>query len=74
MGKIKKKKTCNTGVVVCGMSHVVTKMVENDEFLKRFNNLNITAIEQDIDEFVDNDDENISVFQGGILEKANRFF
>ena len=40
-------------------------------FLK---NINITAREQDIDEFVAIDDENSHVFQEEILEEANSFF
>ena len=34
------------------MSYVVTQTVENNEFFKRFKNLNDIGTEKDIDEFV----------------------
>ena len=42
--------------------------------MKRFKNLNITATEQDIDEFVAIDTESTHMFQEEILEEANFFF
>ena len=47
--------------------------VENNEFLKRFKNLNITATQQDIVEFVALDNESSHVLQEDILEEANVF-
>ena len=41
--------------------------------MKRFKNLNITATEQDIDEFVAIDTESTHMFQEEILEEANFF-
>ena len=68
------KETCNTGTVVCGMSHVVTETVENNEFLKRFKNFNITSTEQDIDELVAIYNESTHVFHEEILERSKLFF
>ena len=51
---------CKAGVVFCGMPHVVTETVENNELLKRFKNFNITYIIStlhDLDEFVAIDNE-----------------
>ena len=39
------------------MPYVITETIENNEFLKCFKKFNITATEQDIDEFVDIDNE-----------------
>ena len=55
------------------MSHIVTKTVENNEFLKRFKYVNIKVTEQDIDEFVAIDDKSSHVFQEDILEEVNLF-
>ena len=56
------------------LDNAVTETFDNDKFLKLFKNINITATEQDIDEFVTIDDESSHVFQEEILEEANRFF
>ena len=55
------------------MANVVTQTVENNKFLKCYKNFNITATEQDIDEFVAIDNESTHVFQKEILEEANLF-
>ena len=60
-------------MVLCRISHVVTETVENNKFLKRFKNFNITATGQDIDEFVDIDNEIIHMFQKEVLEEAKLF-
>ena len=60
--------------LVCGMPHVITETVENNELLKRFINLNITATEQDINEFGAIDNESSHGFQEEILEEASFFF
>ena len=60
-------------MVVYGIPYDVTETVENNEFLKRFENLNITAAEQDIDEFVAIDNDGTHVLQEEILEEANLF-
>ena len=72
-GKMKQEKRVTTRVVVCGIPHVVTDTDENNDFLNSFNNLNITATEQDIDEFVAIGNESTHVFQKEILQKANLF-
>ena len=56
------------------MSHVVTETVENNEFLKRFKNFNITSTEQDIDELVAIYNESTHVFHEEILERSKLFF
>ena len=48
-------------------------MVENNEFLKCFENFNITATEQDIDKFRAIDNESTHVLQKEILEESNFF-
>ena len=54
------------------MPYVVTENAENNEFLKRYQNLNIT--EQDIGEFVAIDNESLHVFYEEIFEEANFYF
>ena len=51
----------------------VTETFDNNEFLKLFKNFNITATEQDVNEFVAIDDECSHLFQEEILEEANLF-
>ena len=51
-----------------------TETFDNNEFWKLFKNFNITATEQDIDEFVAIDNETTHVFQEEILEETNLFF
>ena len=48
----------------------VTEPFDNNDFLKLFKKFNITATEQDMDEFVDIEDES-HVFQEDTLETAN---
>ena len=55
------------------MTHVVTETVQNNTFLKHFNIFNVTATQQDIDEFVVIDDESTHVSQKEILEIENFF-
>ena len=44
---------CNTGVVVCEMPNIVVEMLKIMNFSSVLRNVfNITATEQDIDEFV----------------------
>ena len=52
--------------------HVVKDTVENNEFLKRFKNVN--SHRADIGEFVAIDYESTHVFQAEILVEANIFF
>ena len=51
----------------------VTETFDNKNFLKLYKNFNITATEQDVDEFIVIDDESSHVFQVVILEEANLF-
>ena len=65
--------------MVCAMPHVVTETVENNEFLKCFKNFNShraisIATKQDIDEFVDIDNQSTHVFHENILKEANFFW
>ena len=52
---------------------MLSRDCKNNDFLKRFKNLNITATKH-IDEFVANDNENIHMFQEEILDEANLFW
>ena len=56
------------------LDSAVTETCDNNEFLKLFKNLYITATEQDNDEFVAIDNESSYVFHEEILEDANPFF
>ena len=51
----------------------VTETFHNNKYFKSFNNFNITATEQDIDELIAIDDEISHVFQAEKLEEANLF-
>ena len=49
------------------LDSTVTETFDNNEFLNLFNNFNITATQQDIDEFVDIDDERSHVFEENLF-------
>ena len=54
--------------------NAVTETFHNNKLLKLFKNFNITATEQDFDEFVVIDDESSHVFQEEIKAYENRCF
>ena len=56
------------------LDSAVPEIFDNKDFLKLFKNFNITATEQDTNEFVAIDDESSHLFQGEILEEVNFFF
>ena len=56
------------------LDSVVTETSDKNKCLKRFKNFNITATEQDINEFVAIDNESSHMFQEKILEKAKFVF
>ena len=58
-------------MVVFEMLYFIIETVEHNKFLKHFKNFNITAIEQDIDEFVDIDNERS---HEGELKESNILF
>ena len=56
------------------LDKAITKTVDHNEFLNIFLNFNITATEQDIDEFLAIDNESSHVFQEEIIDEANCLF
>ena len=56
------------------LNSTVTETFHNNKLLKVFRKFNITATEQDINEFVIIDEESSHLFQEEILEEANLFF
>ena len=55
------------------LNSTVTETFHNNKLLKVFRKFNITATEQDINEFVIIDEESSHLFQEEILEEANLF-
>ena len=72
-GQNEARETFNTGVVVCGIPHVVTDSVENNYLLKRYKNINITTTQLDVDEIVAIYSDSTHVFQKEILKETKLF-